>query len=371
MTAENMKKIIIDMSSAPQWVAFAITGVLTIPPVELGLGPNMWLIENPKHTSHGFDKLFSAVEESFKSFNLADHTHLTLDNIKVILIPMKDTSPKGIKVALDCADAALSIFNKMVPMTHTRLISWHRRQGLAVGAIYSNGHWTPINQPNFASGPALIQAPDTSSWDQFLTQLLRGELSPLGTALQKCMSWNSESQRTANVAHRFAFSWIGLESMLPDKEKDQAGSKKRLPLLVATASKYYSRALRGDEQLHSFLSNHPNPNGKLWRDEIERMYAYRCEVFHEGVTDFTSQRVEPEQADWYSKIADFLCDRVVMLAGVAFADDIRTLEEFWDLFLPRFLLTEECQWFKSGVLFGNHVIEHDWRSGIHPEINRI
>lgn len=126
LTAENMKKIIIDMSSAPQWVAFAITGVLTIPPVELGLGPNMWLIENPKHTSHGFDKLFSAVEESFKSFNLADHTHLTLDNVKVILIPMKDTSPKGIKVALDCADAALSIFNKMVPMTHTRLISWHR-----------------------------------------------------------------------------------------------------------------------------------------------------------------------------------------------------------------------------------------------------
>jgi len=365
-----MKIVRIDMNSAPHWVAFAITGVLSIPPVELGLGPNMWLVPQIKN-SHGFDELFAAVDKSFQSFHLADHAHLTLGTIKVLLIPMNNVSRRGVKVALDCADTALSIFNKKVPMMHTRLIAWHRREGLAVGATYSEGKWKPLEQPNLSMGPALVYDPGASSWDEFLTKMLSGKLSPLGQALTKSMSWNSESQRTANIAHRFAFSWIGLESMLPDNEKDQSGSKKRFPILVGTASKYYSKLFMRNESIRAFLSANPNTNSKLWKDELGRMYDYRCEVFHEGVTDFTSSNVEPDRADWYARIADFLCDRIVMLAGVAFAEKVETLDEFWDSFLPQYLLTEECHWFKSGVLFGDHMIEYDWRSGIHPEINRV
>lgn len=361
----------IDLSIAPNWVVFAITGVLSLPPIELGLGPNVWLLPQPKTPSPGIDEMFAAVEESFRSFHLADHMHLTLGTIKVILIPMKNVSNKEVKVALNFADAALSIFNMKVPMMRTRLIAWHRRDGIAVGATFSDGRWTPLKQPNLALGPGLVVGPEMTSWDSFLSKLLAGKLSPLGLALSKCMSWNSEAQRTANIAHRFAFSWIGLESMLPDKEKDQSGSKKRFPILVGTTSKYYSSMLRGNQEISAFLTSHPNQNGRMWRDEIGNMYNYRCEVFHEGVTDLTSSSVEPERADWYAKIADFLCHRVVILAGMAFADDVETLEVFWESFVPRYLLSDQCQWFKAGVLFGEFLIEFDWRSGIYPEINHV
>lgn len=366
-----MDIIKIDLSMAPHWAVFAITGVLTIPPIELGLGPNVWLLPQPNTSTPGIDEIFAAVEESFRSFQLADHKHLTLGSIKVILIPMNSVSSKGVKVALNFADAALSIFNMKVPMMHTRLIAWHRRDGLAVGATFSDGLWTPLKQPNLSLGPGLVVRPPVTSWDGFLSELLAGKLSPLGVALSKCMGWNSEAQRTANIAHRFAFSWIGLESMLPSKEKDQAGSKKRFPILVGTTSKYYSSVLRADQKISKFLTSNPNPNGKLWRDEIGNMYNYRCEVFHEGVTDLTSSSVEPERADWYAKIADFLCHRVIMLAGMAYAENIETVEDFWESFVPRSLLSEQCQWFRAGVLFGEFIIKFDWRSDIYPEINRV
>lgn len=361
----------IDFDIASHWVAFAITGVLCIPPVGLGLGPNVWLLPQPDKPVAGMDEMFAAVEESFSSFHLRDHAHLTLGTIKVILIPMNEVSSEAIKVALNFADAALSIFNIKVPMTRARLISWHRRDGLAVGATFSDGRWTPLRQPNLSLGPALMVAPAVCSWDNFLSNLLAGKLSPLGLALSKCMTWNGEAQRTANIAHRFAFSWIGLESMLPGQEKDQAGCKKRFPILVGTTSKYYSSVLRDHQEAVAFIASKKNPNGKLWRDEIGNMYNYRCEVFHEGVTDLTSSSVEPERADWYAKIANFLCQRVVILAGSAFSDNVETLEDFWDSYAPGYLLSEQCHWFKSGVLFGDFIIKFDWRAGIYPEINHV
>uniref|UniRef100_UPI00260F9D07 hypothetical protein n=1 Tax=Pseudomonas sp. TaxID=306 RepID=UPI00260F9D07 len=97
----------IDINRSDKWVAFAVTGVLSMPPIGLGLGPDMYLIQDPKNPDSGTSPLFSAVEESFQDFGITDHTPLTLGYIKVLLIPMKDVTEYGIKVGLMVADLAL------------------------------------------------------------------------------------------------------------------------------------------------------------------------------------------------------------------------------------------------------------------------
>ncbi|WP_434627932.1 hypothetical protein [Pseudomonas sp. Z6-14] len=361
----------IDINRSEKWVAFAVTGVLSIPPIGLGLGPDMYLIQDQKKPGSGTSELFSAVEESFYEFGVTDPTPLTLGFIKVLLIPMKDVTENGIKVGLMVADLALSVFNKKIAMARARLINWHRRDGVAVGAIFEHGKWCSLKTRNTAMGPGLRFDPGISYWDKFLHDHIVGKLTPLGKALSKCMSWDRESQQTANISHRFAFSWIGLEAMLPPNEKDGTGAGKRFPILIGVPGKYYSKKINENEILRNFLAINSNPDAKNWKDAIGEMYRYRCEIFHEGGTDFTSDTIEPLKADWYAKVADFLCDRLVTLGGMAFNDNVNTVEEFWDSYVLQFLLSPNNHWNASGVFFGGHLIKFDWSSGVFPEINHV
>ncbi|WP_236170160.1 hypothetical protein [Pseudomonas parasichuanensis] len=363
--------VVIDINASKKWVAFAVTGVLGVPPVGLGLGPDMYLIQDQKRPEAGMDQLFLAVDESFRSFGITDQLPLTLGFTKVLLIPMKDVSAEGLKVGLMVADVALAVFNKKVHMARTRLINWNRRQGEAVGAIFEEGQWRPIAAKNTAMGPLLRYDPGVSHWDKFLHDTITGQLTPLGAALGKCMSWDRESQRTANINHRFAFSWVGLESMLPSGEKDGTGAGKRFPLLIGVLSKYYSKVVHQNESLKAFHAANSNPVGKKWKSVIDDMYRHRCEIFHEGGTEFLSDLIDPLKADWHSKLADFLCDRLVSLAGLAFAQGIESVEVFWDSYLLDFLLSDSNQWVRTGVFFGEHIINFDWKSGVYPEINHI
>jgi hypothetical protein len=368
---EGRYMLVIDINRSEKWVAFAVTGVLSIPPIGLGLGPDMYLIQDQKDSNSGTSQLFSAVEKSFENFGVTDHIPLTLGFIKVLLIPMKDITDYGIKVGLMVADLALSVFNKKVAMARARLINWHRRDGVAIGAIFEKGKWTAIKNNNTAMGPGLRWDPGTSYWDKFLHEHLLGTLTPLGKALSKCMSWDRESQQTANISHRFAFSWIGLESMLPVGEKDGPGAGKRFSILVGAPGKYYSKKINENESLREYLAATSNPHSKRWRGLIDDMFRYRCEIFHEGGTEFTSDTIEPLKADWYAKVADFLCDRLVTLGGMAFNDNVNSVEEFWETYVLNYLLSSNNNWKKTGVLFGEHLIEFDWSSGLYPEINHI
>ncbi|MNM21169.1 hypothetical protein D3C81_315270 [compost metagenome] len=363
--------MMIDMGKCDKWVAFAVKGILATPPVGLGLGPDVYLFQDPEKPNSGTSELFTAIEESFRSFGISDHSHLTLGKIKVLLIPMKDVSDNGIRIGLQCADLALSVFNKKTVMARARLINWHRRDGKAVGAFFENGKWLPLQSREPAHGPGLMFAPPTCLWDKFLHANLLGKLSPLGKALNNCMSWDREAQQTANVSHRLAFSWIGLESMLPSGEKDGPGAGKRLPILVGAPSSYYSKKIRESESLRDFLAANNNPQSRKWRTTIEAMYKYRCEVFHEGGTDFTSETTDALKADWYAKVADFLCDRLVTLGGMAFNENIESIEEFWDSFVLDYLLSTRNHWSRSGVFSGDRIIDYDWASGVLPEINHI
>lgn len=63
---EDRYMLVIDINRSEKWVAFAVTGVLSIPPIGLGLGPDMYLIQDQKDSNSGTSQLFSAVEESFQ-----------------------------------------------------------------------------------------------------------------------------------------------------------------------------------------------------------------------------------------------------------------------------------------------------------------
>jgi len=356
----------IDLRKSQKWVAFAITGVMTIPPIGLGMGPDLYILQEQEDCG-SLGNCFKSVSLSYKSFGVSDPTPLTLGRVKIILIPMKDVSAYGIKVSLMVADLALSVFNKKVPFAKTRLIEWHRRDGVAVGSVYENGTWKALDPGKRIYGPGLIRAPEQDFWDLFLNKALTQTLSPLGNALHKCMEWHKESGRTANVTHQFAFSWIGMESMLPATEKSQAGAGKRFPILIGVPSKYYGSKFRKENnlKLQDFLTGFGNPYAGEWKDAIANMYNFRCEVLHEGGTDFTSD-IDASKIDWYAKLAEFLCDRLISLGGLALSSGVDNVDDFWETFIPNYLLSVHNHWLTSGVFFGDHLINFQWKDGLLP-----
>lgn len=358
----------IDLSRSESWVAFAVTGVLSTPPIGLGLGPDMYLLPLRSEAKDDSKAILAAVEESFASFGIADHLPLTVGVVKVLLIPMRDATAYGVKVGLMVADLALSIFNKKVFGARARLIEWHRREGIAVGAVMSGGRWVPIESKNKAGGPLLMQAPEADVWDTLLYQTITETLTPLGTALRKCLEWERESQGTANITHRFAFLWIGLESMLPRNEKDGPGCVKRLSILTGSPSGYYSNKLRNDPEKSKIAATYTNPEGKRWRSAIEEMYRYRCEILHEGGTEFSSESMHPLKVDWFGKLAENLCMRITLLAVSAMAEAVTEIEDFWENFVPDYLYSDRNHWHSAGVFFHNHYINYDWEDGPYPEL---
>lgn len=357
----------IDMSKSESWVAFAVTGVISIPACGLGLGPDIYLIPVKGGLDPSTDRLCAAVEESYRSFGIEDHKPLTYGTVKVVLVPMQDVSDYGVKVGLMVADFALSIFNKKVFSAKTRLIGWHRKEGTAVGVVITKGEMTPIAPKNRAAGPALISPPGTDAWDVLLHQTLTDTLPPLAEALRRCMEWERESQQTANITHRLAFLWVGLESMLPRTERDGPGCAKRFSILTGSPAGYYSNKIRNNPELSGRQQEFTNPDGRLWRSAIDEMYRYRCEILHAGGTELSSDTLNPLKVDWYGKLAELLCTRLTGLAITALGSGVNQVEDFWESFVPEFLYSDDNHWFKTGVFFHTRYINYDWESGPYPD----
>jgi hypothetical protein len=353
----------IDLGRSECWVAFAVTGVMSIPVFGLGLGPDMYLLPLRKDSVGKFKEIHDAVEASFQSFGITDHKPLTLGTMKVILIPMLDVTSYGVKVGLMVADMALSVFNKKAFGAKASLINWHRNNGKAVGVVIRSGELTPIQPTGKAVGSAILAYPGPDMWDAFLNEALTDRLSELGVALRKCMEWEREAQQTAHVTHRFAFLWIGLEAMLPAAERSGPGAGKRFPILTGSPAAYYSRKLLKDQSERERLAEYINPEANRWRTAIDEMYSCRCEILHEGGTDLTSGTIDPLKVDWYGLLSQTLCTRIIGLAINAFEENVGSVEGFWESYIPEFLYSEKNHWHKSGVFFQNFYLNHDWQSG--------
>ncbi|WP_426156817.1 hypothetical protein [Pseudomonas sp. TSRC2-2] len=356
-----MPTVPIDAESS--WIALAVTGIATFPVVPLGQGPDVYLAKQSDlepSLSAGFN---DALVKSFSSFGIELSQKITLGDPKLIFIPMKDLSDHGIRIGLMVADMSLSIFNRKVFSAKARLLSWNRQAGRAVGVILKGGVWSPIEEEPSSFGPFLIMPPDYDFWDWFLGETIRGRLDPLGVALSKCMDWQRESEFSPHVAHKFAFNWIGLESLLSSDERNGTGVSKRYSMLVGAPGKYYAGLIYKDKEKREFMSKNANPWASLWKQSIKDMYSYRCEIIHEGGTDLSSSTIDAHKLDWFVALTEFLCKRVIALIAEAMIRGIKTESQFWDHFVLDFIASEDNGWVKTGVFHGRHVIDHDWRSG--------
>ncbi|WP_337237111.1 hypothetical protein, partial [Salmonella enterica] len=70
---------------------------------------------------------------SFESFGLEASTKLTLNDPKLLLVPICNSDEKTIKEAMIVADMALALFNKKYFSAKAKFINWDRRTGEAVG----------------------------------------------------------------------------------------------------------------------------------------------------------------------------------------------------------------------------------------------
>ncbi|EGR4144206.1 hypothetical protein O1D18_003332 [Vibrio cholerae] len=349
----------INLSDYEHWIAISITGVITAPIVPLGLGPDMYICRE-SHMPSSLKGVFTeSLRLSFESFGLEASTKLTLNDPKLLLVPICNSDEKTIKEAMIVADMALALFNKKYFSAKAKFINWDRRTGEAVGVISTKGKLTPILAKSQLYGPAIVHPLGQDVWDWLLGSFLRGSLTELGSRVYRCLEWEREAQFSSHITHKFAFNWIGLEAMLPDGEVSQAYLVQRYSLVIGAPRGSDSKKLM-DSPSKSLFLEHRNPEGKKWVKEIENMYNYRCAIFHDGSSDLTSEDINPKKVDWYYHLSNHLSMRVIGYAIAAICDGVETVEDFWGDYMLHKVFHEDNTWLKNGTFHLNDAINFDW-----------
>jgi hypothetical protein len=345
-------------------VAFAVTGLIATPVIPLGEGPDMYL------APIGFlgERFSKALYQSFESFGIRLDRDVTVVHPKVLIVPMRETSESSIRNVLLISDMALAFFNKKCAFARARFVEWDRRAGSAVGAYIEDGEWKPILRPRRMAGPGILRPLPKDFWDWFLGRYLRDSLPELGVRLLKCLEWERESDFSPHVTHRFAFLWIGLESMLPKGECDQGSLVRRYSLVAFSPRGADSQIIRGDPVMRSFFELHPNPHSREWAQVIQEMYEYRCAILHDGSTDLNSAAINPNKVDWFYHIAKRLVSRVEGLAINALIDNVTDVGLFWSSFVMGYLYSDRNHWLSNGTLLEERLITFDWERSRFPEV---
>lgn len=365
---KHMKSKNINLATHASWVAFPITGIISAPVIPLGPGPDMYIVRESHFVSSNIHGLSMALKESFQSFGFEASEHVTLKDPKLLLVPITDDSDEAVKNALLVCDMALAFFNKKYFSARARFLNWDRKAGKAIGVMYSKGTWLPILRPSSLVGPAIVKAIDSDFWDWFLGASIRNQLPPLGEALYKCIEWERESQFSSHITHRFAFNWIGLESMMPKGEYQEHELIRRYSLIIGAPRGSDSQIIMKNENLKLFFDKFKNKNSKKWVKAIEEMYRYRCTILHNGSSDLNSIEINPMKVDWFCHVAKALSTRITGLAVNALIDHVNTLEEFWDNYVIQYLYSDKNHWSTNGTFLDNYLIEFDWENRTYPEV---
>ncbi|MCE7535592.1 hypothetical protein [Aliivibrio fischeri] len=354
---------IIDLGENDYWLAVAVTGMITAPIVPLGLGPDMYICKESDLPENVRNSFSSSLKKSFESFGLEASEKLTLNNPKLLIVPLCDAEEETIKNALIVADMALALFNKKYFSAKTRFISWDRQQGKAVGVISSQHKFSPISDSSSPFGPGIVQPLGTDIWDWLLGDFLRGTLNDLGKRVYKCLEWEREAQFSSHITHKFAFNWIGLESMVPDNECTDSALIRRYCMVVGAPRKADSFAIMNSLGNSEIFKGNINPMGKVWIKEIKQMYKYRCAIFHEGSSELTSEEINPKRVEWYYHISKTLSMRVVGYAIQALVSGVDNIDDFWSKYMVEQLFSENNHWIKNGTFHLNDILNHDWENG--------
>ncbi|MEZ8065155.1 MULTISPECIES: hypothetical protein [Vibrio] len=353
----------IDLGKYQQWVAVVVTGMITTPVVPLGLGPDMYICKVSDLPESMKSPFSSSLKSSFESFGLEASEKLTLNNPKLLIVPTVNTDEDTVKNALIVADMALALFNKKYFSAKARFINWDRSQGKAIGVVCNEGNFEPITSSNSPFGPGIVKALETDVWDWLLGHFLRGTLNDLGKRIYKCLEWEREAQFSSHITHKFAFNWIGLEAMLPDKECTDSAFVRRYCMVIGAPRGADSKAIMDTLVDNEKFKSNINPMGKVWVKEIKEMYQYRCAIFHEGSSELNSEDIDPKRVEWYYHLTNTLTMRVIGYAVQALIDGVETIEDFWANFMVNHLFSDQNHWLKNGTFHLNDILQHDWENG--------
>jgi hypothetical protein len=189
---------------------------------------------------------------------------------------------------------------------------------------------------------------------------LREELTELSYALFKSIEWEREAWFSSHITHRFAFSWIGLESMMPEKECKESSLISRYSLLVGAPRGAASQRIRSSETMRQVLEENINSSSKLWVNAIKNMYRCRCFILHEGASDLNAAEADSNQVEWFYGLTRNLHMRVTNIAVEAVVEQVLTLEDFWNDYVPQYLYSDQNPWLKQRNFFLEDLIRYDW-----------
>lgn len=357
----------INLSKHKNWISLVITGVISAPIIPLGAGPDMYILRESHLVDAKLPGIKEALKGSFEDFGFEASERITLNDPKLLLVPVTEISEEAIRNALIIADMALAFFNRKYFSAKARFLNWDRKEGRAIGITYANGVISPIKSNFSHSGPAIVQAVEYDFWDWFLAASLRNELSELGEALYKCIEWERESQFSSHITHKFAFNWVGLEAMMPQGECQESALVRRYSLVVGAPRGADSKIIMGDAAKKIFFEKYKNKNSKPWVKAIQEMYRYRCSILHDGSSDLSSDEIEPNKVDWFYHLTKALNFRVAGLAVNALIDKVETIEDFWESYVIDYLYSDKNHWATNGTFHQDHIIEFDWKNGTYPD----
>ncbi|MDF3918502.1 hypothetical protein P3W43_06495 [Salinicola salarius] len=358
----------LDLSKYDHWMAIAITGLIDAPIIPLGAGPDMYILSERHFKNAKRDDFSLALKESFEDFGLEASEKLTLNDPKLILVPLTDVSEEIVSDALKIADMALACFNQIYFPSRARFIKWERRSGKAIGVTCTKGAVSAIRSGFNLTGPAIVKPVEYNFWDWFLASSLRGQLPELGKALYKNMEWERESQNSSHITHRFAFNWVGLESMMPNGECQEAAMVRRYSLVMGAPRGADSKSILANPEQARFFEKYKNSHSKQWVRAIEGMYRYRCAIFHDGSSDLNSEDIDSKKIDWYYHLSKTLSTRVNRLAVNALIDKVDTIDDFWNSYVIDYLYSERNHWATNGTFMQDLLINFDWENEKYPEV---
>lgn len=358
----------LNLAQHDNWVAFVITGIVTAPLIPLGLGPVMYVVRESHFEQAKIDGLSNALQDSFENFGFEASKNISLNDPKLLLIPVEDLADETIKNVLIVSDMALAFLNKKYFSAKTRFLFWDRKSGHAIGAKCNNGKWEPILKSAESFGPAIVSAIEADFWDWFLSSSLKDNLCELGTALYKCIEWERESQISSHITHSFAFNWVSLEAMMPKDEYQESYLVRRLSLIIGAPRGADSKKIMSAERTKIFFDSYKNANSKKWVKAIEDMYRYRCAILHNGSSDLSSIDINPNKVDWFIHLTRTLSTRLTEIAVNALIDGVETLDDFWSEYAIDYLYSDKNKWAKNGFHFQDNLINFDWESEKYPNI---
>lgn len=357
----------IDLSKYNHLLVVSISGMITAPIISLGHGPDLYIAKVSDFKRANDTGFIEALTNSFHSFGFQSNHDIALNDPKVLIIPINEGSELAIKNALIFSDIALAIFNKKYWSSKAQFLNWDRKNGVAIGAVRSFNVWKPIQRPTQTPGPAIVRSIAPDFWDYLLSSFLRNKLSNLGEALIKCMQWQRDADFSPHITHRFAFMWVGMESMMPEKEVIQGDFIRRYSLLVGAPRGADSKIIFANAAQKLIFDKNPNKNTKKWVKTIEEMYEYRCAILHEGSNDLVSTFINPKKVDWFYHIAKHLCLKVQSLAINGLIENITTVNDLWDNFAINFLYSNKNRSISNGEFFKDDLIEFDWENRYYPD----